>query len=507
MDLKHAKILIILLLSFLLFFSLAKKIDFTTADLGRHLKNGEILLFSPINEKINLLYTNYYSFSSSDHSFINHHWLSGIIFFLLWKIIGFPGLSLFFIILSFLSFFLFWDIARRRSNFFVASFFALLVIPLIASRAEIRPEIFTYFFLAVFFWLLESKKKLWLLPLLMLFWVNLHIGFILGLFIIASFCFYEFIKLIRQKENDFKKLFLVLISCFAVSFINPFGFRAVFYPFFIFRNYGYLVVENQSIGFLENIGFKEGMHFLLFKMIVLLGIILSIFSAYKKKFDFNHFAILFSFASLAYSGIRHFPLLALVSIPILSSEFKKIEIKNEKTKKIIPFFALILTALSLGNQLVFLNEIKPIIGLGLSDKVNASADFFKENNLKGPIFNNYDIGSFLIFFLENKEKVFVDNRPEAYSEDFFKKIYIPAEENEESWKKLDDQYNFNVIFFSHRDYTPWGQQFLISRLKDNDWTPVFVDNFNIIFLKNNEKNRDIINKFKISKEFFEIQKN
>lgn len=99
---------------------------------------------------------------------------------------------------------------------------------------------------------------------------------------------------------------------------------------------------------------------------------------------------------------------------------------------------------------------------------NASAEFFKKENVQGPVFNNYDIGSYLIYYLFPQERVFVDNRPESYPASFFKEIYIPMQEKE---------YNFNAIFFSHCDYTPWGQKFLINRLNDKDWVPVFADQF------------------------------
>ena len=110
-------------------------------------------------------------------------------------------------------------------------------------------------------------------------------------------------------------------------------------------------------------------------------------------------------------------------------------------------------------------------------------EFFKSQNLKGPIFNNYDIGGYLIFHLFPQEKVFVDNRPEAYSVDFFKKIYIPAQESDEKWRELDTKYKFNSIIFSHRDITPWGQKFLASRLADKSWENVFTDERVIIFKK------------------------
>ena len=74
--------------------------------------------------------------------------------------------------------------------------------------------------------------------------------------------------------------------------------------------------------------------------------------------------------------------------------------------------------------------------IGLMPNVNASAEFFKQSGLKGPIFSNYDIGGYLIYHLEGQEKVFVDNRQEAFPPDFFQKVYIPMQEDPAVWKDM-----------------------------------------------------------------------
>src|SRR3989344_449297 len=141
-------------------------------------------------------------------------------------------------------------------------------------------------------------------------------------------------------------------------------------------------------------------------------------------------------------------------------------------------------------------------GFGLTPSSPHSANFFLENNLSGPIFNNYDIGSYLIFYLYPREKVFVDNRPEAYSSDFFTNLYIPLQENETFWKESESQ--FNTIFFNRNDLTPWAQKFLINRIQDSSWAPVYIDSSTIIFLKRNEQNQNLITKFELPRSMFSI---
>lgn len=78
------------------------------------------------------------------------------------------------------------------------------------------------------------------------------------------------------------------------------------------------------------------------------------------------------------------------------------------------------------------------------------------------------------------------------------------QENEKIWQKIDQKFNFNVIYFYRHDATPWGQQFLVSRIKDKQWVPVFVDQYTIIFLKRVKQNEVIIKKYEIPKSYFSL---
>ena len=139
-------IFVLLLLWLTLF--LAKSVNLTTADLGRHLKNGQVFLteFSQHGFKNEVLSKNFYSYTYRDFPFQNHHWGSGVIFFIIWKLFGFVGLSLFFIFLNLWTFSIFFWLANKKSNFPIAVLFAVLLIPLIGYRAEVRPEVFSYLF-------------------------------------------------------------------------------------------------------------------------------------------------------------------------------------------------------------------------------------------------------------------------------------------------------------------------------------------------------------------------
>jgi hypothetical protein len=64
--------------------------NLTDSDLGRHLKNGEIFIRNGL-----IAHSNLYSYTQPDYPFINHHWGSGVVFYLVESIAGFQGLSIF----------------------------------------------------------------------------------------------------------------------------------------------------------------------------------------------------------------------------------------------------------------------------------------------------------------------------------------------------------------------------------------------------------------------------
>ena len=92
----------------------------------------------------------------------------------------------------------------------------------------------------------------------------------------------------------------------------------------------------------------------------------------------------------------------------------------------------------------------------------------------------------------------MDGRPEAYSVDFFEKIYKPMQENPALWQKYSEQYKINYVFFDYKDITPWAKSFLFNIFQNPKWTLIYRDNSTIILLKNTDENRTLINRFKLN---------
>lgn len=475
-------IIIILLLAWLSLF-LFSKINLTTADLGRHIKNGELIL----KGETEVLNTNYYSYTNPDYPFLNHHWGAGIIFFLVSKIGGIFSVHLLYILLFFASFLLLFLIAEKKVGTETAALISLLIIPLIAYREEVRPEIFTYFFSSLFFYILWNNKKKHIIPVLQLIWVNTHIYFVFGPALIAGFLIQ---RLINKKK--IKDLVILLIITSIVCLINPFGFRTITYPFTVLNNYGYRIVENQSIKFLEDFGLKDPT-FLLFKIVFCLMIISFILLILKKKkISFVNACLGIGLGIMSIFIVRNISMFGLFALPILAVNMPRIRFKTMDSRMGLLAGSCLIIIFILSFYAPYLPMAKNTFGLGLIPNNNASMEFFKEHDIQGPIFNNYDIGGYLIY---HSQKVYVDNRPEAYPSSFFNETYIPKQQKSE----VDE---FNTIFFYYRDMTNWAQVFLKDIVKNPEWVPVYVDDFALILLKRNELNKQVIEQYELPEQTF-----
>jgi len=88
--------------------------------------------------------------------------------------------------------------------------------------------------------------------------------------------------------------------------------------------------------------------------------------------------------------------------------------------------------------------------------------------------------------------------------DFFRDVYIPMQEHASIWNDVSKKYGFNVIYFYRHDITPWGQYFLVNRINDPQWAPVFVDDYSIIFARRGSVDQPIIDRYELPKNMFRV---
>src|SRR3989338_7164791 len=126
---------VIFLSLFLVLFSF-HTINLSTADIGRHIMNGDVFLHSAEHgvSKADILYKNFFSYTYPDFPFVNHHWLFGIATYVIYSIFGFGGLSFiyFLCILGALIFTL--RTLREETDISSMLLPGIFLIPLLATR-------------------------------------------------------------------------------------------------------------------------------------------------------------------------------------------------------------------------------------------------------------------------------------------------------------------------------------------------------------------------------------
>ena len=515
------RILVTALLLSVYGFYLAHQVNLTVGDLGRHLKNGQLFIETGLIPKINL-----YSYAYPDYPFINHHWASGVVFYLIQSYLGFSGLSLAFIALSVLTLLVFLNVATRYSSFALAAPIAVIVLPVLITRHEVRPELFSYLFGGLFLQILWGYKygKLgfrWLLwlPILEIFWVNLHIYFFVGVFLVAVYLFESLVVVLFRKNQQsiydpVKGLAVTLLLTIFAACLNPAGISGAIYPFFILNEYGVPVIENYSVGAI----LRAGYNFLpLIYFVIILGLVtLSWVYTLKKNrssLSLGNFLLSAFFLAMAWSAIRNFAFFAYFALPLAAVNLKTL--LGEENKTISSPSILKVSAALIGIAFVLI-MIKPAyfvssnrgrVGIGLEEANDAAGEFLLKEKIQGPIFNNFDVAGYLVYHLYPEQRVFVDNRPEAYPAAFFTDVYFPMQSDEGEWAAFSRHYGFNVIVFNYRERSLRGEQFIIRRVLDPMWAPIFFDKDIIVLAKRDGPNQPVIAKYELPKESVLVRSN
>ncbi len=214
------------------------------------------------------------------------------------------------------------------------------------------------------------------------------------------------------------------------------------------------------------------------------------------------------FTFIGFVAVRNFPLFVFGTfIPLvkgvtffLEEVFRRYK---GKTLKISVFLFIIIFFMTLPSLKWKLENFG--FGLGVIDETKHAIDFIKDNNIKSPMFNNYDIGNYLEYSLYPNQKVYLDNRPEAYPKEFFERIYLPMQKAPQLFDIEDIKYNFNYVFLAHTDLT--GTYKLIQKLiNDPNWKMVYFNSSIVIFLKDIPSNKEMVNKYSITQQTVKIRK-
>jgi hypothetical protein len=152
---------------------------------------------------------------------LTHEWLAQAAWYLVYAAGGFPAAVLWkALLLTALCGFTGFVARQRTGSWLWGIGAALAAASLSIEFAKDRPSILSYVFTAGFIAIFESRRRLWLLPVLSILWANCHGGFFLGWIVCGAYC----AEALLRRSADTRRVLLISGLAVLLSGLNPNGF-------------------------------------------------------------------------------------------------------------------------------------------------------------------------------------------------------------------------------------------------------------------------------------------
>ncbi|HEX3252541.1 MAG TPA: hypothetical protein VHS05_24090 [Pyrinomonadaceae bacterium] len=460
----------------------------TDADFWWHLKTGEYIV-----KTHSVPTTDFFSFTNYGKPWVAHEWLSEVIFYLIYSRFGFNVLIVVFAILTALAF---WILYRRsESHPLIGAVAALLGVWTVLPTIGVRPRVFTLLLSSVYLALLaryikrEKGREIWWLVPLMVLWVNLHGGFLIGLVLIglalvgAPLDSWARGEKLTSAWPKVRGLSVVLVGCLLAVLLNPHGFQIYKFPFEIFLS----PVQQQAIVDWQSPDFHQPEALPLMILVFLTIWALSLSAKRVRPSE-----LLFFIATLymTLKSGRHVAILALVAVPLLADYlqiwitersgdrlFSMTAVDSERANRM----ALMLSVMFLVPLIAFAAKLKATVFDEWRQEVLkvplSAVAYLKDNQITGNTFTDPNIwGGYVIWALPSNP-VYIDGRIDMYGDQFVKD-YLNIIWNGADWREPFNRYGVRVVIIEPKS--------ALSRelLASGQWSRVFEDNVAVVFVRN-----------------------
>lgn len=458
---------------------------------------------------------------------------SGVIFYLLYVIGGYAAISWF----SALACAATVAIAVWRGGRVTAAL-AILAVPAIAFRTVPRADLFTtVLFAAVLVLLVRHYEghpvRLWLLPILMLCWANLHHGFVAGLALMGAYGFSEVCDMLfadrrTAAQARLRKTLPWLIASAAATLINPWGFGI----------YRALSRQNKLTQPLTDfIGEWSAVHFNALALrqamsprdpasvdwwIMAIAVMAVLVCVWKVR---PGPAILI--VGLLYQSIEHIRFQAVFAVlvvvvggsllPQLADLFTKrrasipaggehpAPANRGSASQVFSWALVVLLVVFAGVRSYDLVSNRYYIDSGQLHFFGAgeswwfperAMDFLEKEHLPANLFHSYTMGGFLNWRVGEQYPDFADGRFVPFAGALF------SEQNELSaappdsaqWQKAAERWNINAMIFSLSRYAGLGTFPLADYCHSKNWKPVYIDEVSILLVRNRPENAELLSR-------------
>jgi hypothetical protein len=486
---------------FIFMYALCLMNNYVDRDLWHRLAVGEI--FWQIGT---VLKHDIFAYTPVKYLWVDHEWGSGVIFYSLAKLSGDFGLMMLKIISFFTVFMLIYLVNNykksKEDDKFKIFFYIISVLAVfIGFQSSVRSQIFTYLFFTLFIFLLEkirndkdnsirhNLKTIFIFPLIMLLWTNLHGGFVAGLGLIGIYIAGEFLN----KKNPLIYIAIFLLSL-SMTLINPYGINFIEYMFTAATMPRPYIIEWKPLNLFEN--FWSHLGFKLLLIIIFFGWLHKLISKIK-SIDWTELFLLLITLYLSLKHQRHVVFFAIAAsifgyqyfynASIFCTNFvKKVlqKILSYKYLRLLSFafqsfiYTFIIT---FGIYIILLNPM--IIKIKPADYPANAVEFIKINKLNGNLLVPFNWGSYALWKLYPQCRVSIDSRyEETYSDSFYKEM-MDFNFSNSGWDNVLKKYHADIILI------PGDSKIYKKIYVLKNWKLIYYDKYSAVFINKTTSNK------------------
>ena len=407
-------------------------------------------------------HTDPFTYTREGQPWITHEWLWELAMYLLYSRWGFAGLiALKVTVCAAAGLLLTWLCLRRGATPLVVVLVGALGIFAARPLFNVRPQVVSLLMFVVMLCLIQLAREgrerwLWLAPVVMAVWANLHGGFIFGPAIIALFGLCMVPRWLRQgREGEPLSptpavvggaLALCCLACLA----NPNGLAGAIYPLaYLTGEHSYtkgIVSEYDSPQFGEAMWAFLGVYVLL---------IVAAFALSRRRAELFDLAVCLVFVFIALRWERNVALMAFATAPILSlhlTDFARDRLgigaraADTSTRTQIAH-ALMIVILLISAGAALPTAVGRVGEVFAEDFPVQALQVVRERNLQGHMFNTYHWGGYLIWHLWPEQKVFIDGRADVMGRELMMD-WIRAHKLEPGWREVLDRYDVQWVIIT-----------------------------------------------------------
>jgi len=451
-------------------------------DFWWHLQTGKQIV-----ESGTIPHADLFSSSVMGKEWITHEWLTEIIVYLLYNKLGMVPLIVFFSAIITAAFYFAFLRAPDLSRPYIAGFVVFVGAVASAPLWGIRPQMISLLLTSIFLYLLDDYEKnrkvksLIALPLIMILWVNLHGGFILGIGIIGIYLGGNLLTLLAtmirkgvpplNAWNPILYLAGTAFLCVITALVNPNTYKILVYPFQTLFDPAMqqYIVEWFSPDFHNPIWLPFG-----FLVLALIGFGM----AGKGSISITRILLVLVATYAAFRSVRHIPLFAITAAPILAdliARFIKLPAGSETGKPLFRWLnALLILAVLISAGVVISSLPKKQLEKEAETFPTGAADWLLENQPEGKLFNSYTWGGYLIWRLYPDYPVYIDGRADVYGAEFIND-FVSIYSVENGWEQALDATGAGLVLVEDDCRLAKALQ------QSSEWHKVYQDDLSVIF--------------------------